>query len=405
MLLALLLLTLPAQDAGGAPGAPDRVEVPAEWTLALDWLREERDRFSSDLDRARAALLARADREDQALAQELRGKPAPVRERGYRVLPRLLDDPPQVDVTPRSTSYSLAGISTAYAWAVRDAAVLARVADERPADALGPLVERYERLRKKLKNLDEHISYHAYWQERAVLDNAFFAGRNALLAVVEEWNRLRESGVDPERSAELRRSWMEQLAPFRPAEGLALEHTADGALVLPVTVVTDIEDEAFLARFERAVVAAFVESEAARARGFRVELTLRRIPPAELYADGEAPARGAQIDEQAHVARFPEGALVLTTGAKSTHSYVARSIQLGADALPPRTLAHEFGHLLGFSDAYLRAYTGEPRGAFGVTLVEWSGLLGDLMGDSRRGRVSAEMVDVLIEAYGAELAR
>ena len=74
---------------------------------------------------------------------------------------------------------------------------------------------------------------------------------------------------------------------------------------------------------------------------------------------------------------------------------------LGPGKVTPRTLAHEFGHLLGFSDAYLRGYDGRPDDRFGVVLVEWSGLLDDLMGDSRGGRVSEAMTERLLEAYGA----
>ena len=63
-------------------------------------------------------------------------------------------------------------------------------------------------------------------------------------------------------------------------------------------------------------------------------------------------------------------------------------------------LAHEFGHLLGFEDAYLRGYDGDPVDPYGVVIVEWSGLSSDLMGDSTRGQVNDEMINRLISAYG-----
>ena len=72
---------------------------------------------------------------------------------------------------------------------------------------------------------------------------------------------------------------------------------------------------------------------------------------------------------------------------------------LGSDPLARRTLAHEFGHLLGFTDAYLRGFEGDPAGPFGVVFVEWWGLQQDLMGDAGRGRVSRDMIARLIEAY------
>lgn len=101
------------------------------------------------------------------------------------------------------------------------------------------------------------------------------------------------------------------------------------------------------------------------------------------------------------MARFPAGALVLTTGAESTHAFAGAYVALGPSAVTPRVLAHEFGHLLGFSDAYLRSFRGEPGDAYGVEVIEWSGLVDDLMGAPRLGRVSRDMIDTLITSYGA----
>ena len=53
----------------------------------------------------------------------------------------------------------------------------------------------------------------------------------------------------------------------------------------------------------------------------------------------------------------------------------------------------------GFNDAYLRGYEGDPREPFGVVKVEWNGLVDNLMGDARHGRVTAEMIESLIGAY------
>jgi hypothetical protein len=193
----------------------------------------------------------------------------------------------------------------------------------------------------------------------------------------------------------------ELVAPFRPTPGLAIKPDASGTRVLHVSVATDITDARFLETFRRGVLAAFSESEAARARRFRVDLTFEQIAPASLYPDGP-PEIGAVIDEDAHVARFPEGALVLTTGAKRTHAYVGRHIQLGTDPKVPRSLAHEFAHLLGFKDAYLRAFEGTPDDPFGCVFVEWTGLRNDLMGSPSRGLVTVAMIDQLLQAYGPE---
>jgi hypothetical protein len=91
--------------------------------------------------------------------------------------------------------------------------------------------------------------------------------------------------------------------------------------------------------------------------------------------------------------------LILTTGASSTNAWVGERIVLGTDPERRRTLAHEFGHLLGFEDAYLRGYTGDPNSVYGVEFVEWTGLTDDLMGNPGGGRVSSEMIETLLTAY------
>ena len=168
--------------------------------------------------------------------------------------------------------------------------------------------------------------------------------------------------------------------------------------MLRVEVVTDITDARFLRQFEAAVDREFTQAPAARARKFKVALTVRRVSPSSLYPQG-APESASPVDIDEHVSRFPAGALVLTTGARSTHAFNGRYIQLGTNRCRPRTLAHEFGHLLGFSDAYLRCYVGEPSDLMGCSIMEWSGLLNDLMGEPEHGRVTPAMIDRLLSAY------
>ena len=192
----------------------------------------------------------------------------------------------------------------------------------------------------------------------------------------------------------------EQLAPLRTTPGLRLVRDEAGGMTLPVTVHTDIADKDFLAIFHEAVEAAFCESKAARSRGFTLDLELRHVNPGDLYPE-EAPPPGAAIDVETHLQRFPAGTVVMTTGAESTHAFTGRAILLGPSPITRRTLAHEFAHLIGFDDAYLRGYEGRPYAAFGVVLVEWTGLSDDLMGNSDGGRVTSEMIDRLVSAYGS----
>ncbi len=91
----------------------------------------------------------------------------------------------------------------------------------------------------------------------------------------------------------------------------------------------------------------------------------------------------------------------MTTGGESTHAWTGRWMVLGPEEVSGRMLAHEFAHLLGFDDAYLRGFDGDPDGPFGVVLVEWTGLRDDLMGNVRGGRVTRDMVETLVKAYGS----
>jgi hypothetical protein len=248
-------------------------------------------------------------------------------------------------------------------------------------------------------NLEDHLAYHAGWQAEVVTNRAWFRRQNRIAGKVARMVEWTEQGVEPERIAALREAVLDDLAPFRPTPGLCAVERSDGSRVLVLEVATDIEDDTYLDEVRRAVEQTWSEAEAARERRFVLEVRWRRLAPDALYPGG-TPARGAAIDVQRHRDRFPEEALVLTSGAKSTHAWTGRSVLLGPSPLHRRTLAHEFGHLLGFDDAYLRGYEGDPAGPWGATLFEWVGLRDDLMGNPTGGRVTARMVDRLLEAYG-----
>ena len=91
----------------------------------------------------------------------------------------------------------------------------------------------------------------------------------------------------------------------------------------------------------------------------------------------------------------------MTTGGSSTHVYAGRAIMLGPAPISRRTLAHEFLHLVGFPDTYVRSFTGTSKDRFGVTFIEWTGLTDDIMSGPGFGRVSDEIIETLIGAYRA----
>lgn len=370
------------------------------WQRVLTSLRAERDRFAAELEQARGVLIARAEKENPELVQRLTDRPAVPHRTGYGLLPDIEPDQSLREIEPRRQTYALEALNTVSATNLRNATLLSLRVVEEPTAPLERLVTEYEQLRSKLDHLDSHIDYHSMWQQAAIDDAEFFARQNRIHERTLEWEQSR-ANVDPQASESTRMEIAGLVAPFRRTPGLAIELDASGTRVLQVSVVTDIIDAPFLEKFRRAALAAFSESEAARSRRFRVDLTFDQMVPESLYPDGP-PKIGAAIDEDVHVARFPNGALVLTTGAKRTHAFVGRYIQLGTDPTASRSLAHEFAHLLGFKDAYLRAFEGTPDDPFGCVFVEWTGLRNDLMGNPSRGLVTVAMIDQLLRAYAPD---
>jgi hypothetical protein len=161
-----------------------------------------------------------------------------------------------------------------------------------------------------------------------------------------------------------------------------------------VRLYTDIEDEAFLSAAKAAIEEMWQASEAGVQ--YAVEIDLHRAPASQLYEAGNIPGRGDHLDLQRHAARFPTDGAVLTTGAESTHSFVGRYVALGPGDLSRRTLAHEFGHLLGFRDGYIRGY--RDLGDGGFEILELTSSFDDIMTAPRQGRVQAAHFKLILEA-------
>jgi hypothetical protein len=391
VLASLILIT-------GSPGLSAQ-EAPSPWVVICDWLDGQADQLAADVEDARQALLSRAERSAPQWIEALTVTPPRSRAPGWGVLPEIGEDGPVASVAPSERSYALEPISKNFVTAFRDGRVLARHTALGEAAPMDQAVADYERLRGDLENLRQHLAYHRQWQAAVVESSAFFAERNALVEEARALATLRAEGGDAEpldrREAALRAS----IAPLTPVPALSLVVTEDGARSLPVRLATDVDDLEFLEAFRRAVTTHWNDSRAARERRLSIDLSFERVSPGS-GDEREPPNLMTTAGREAYLARFPAGLPVLTSGAASTHAWQGRALLLGPNPVTPRTLAHEFGHLLGFSDAYLRGWDGDPDGTYGVVLVEWTGLVDDLMGNPGAGQVSEAMVDRLLEAYG-----
>ena len=152
--------------------------------------------------------------------------------------------------------------------------------------------------------------------------------------------------------------------------------------MIEVPVYTDIEDQGFVERFRSAVESVWSIRDGDEE--FRVALAIHRIPPG-----------GDGISFADNLARFPTGVAILTTGAMTTHVAEGRCIALGPHEIQPRVLAHEFGHILGFKDAYFRGY--RDLGADGFEVMEVVADLDDIMGASGTGTVKRRHFERLVE--------
>lgn len=369
----------------------------APWKQKHTQLQQQRDDLFIQLENIHAALLLRVELEDPGLLKSLSLEPPQVRATGYGLLPPLTEDDSPVKVEPTQTVYSLKWLEGRLFAELQNASELLEQASG--TTDLEDLVVRFEESLKRLRNLENNLSYHDKWQRAVIQYPAYYQKKNELIAMARELNSLIINDAPTLQIDGLRNKLLKKAAPFKPTPNLRITVTETGKMVLPVTVCTDIEDAYFLRTFQRGVDEAFSLSPAARARHFSVELHWQHISAGSLYPDG-VPDRGTRIDMNAHYARFIDCPLVLTTGATSLNAGVGSRIFLGTQPVSPRTLAHEFGHLLGFEDAYLRGYDGDPADPYGLVIVEWTGLSSDLMGDSARGQVNKEMINELIGAYG-----
>ena len=156
---------------------------------------------------------------------------------------------------------------------------------------------------------------------------------------------------------------------------------------------TDIEDRNFIAAAKRTIEAVWRLTE--NDNTYRVEIEISHLPSEVLYADSETPAEGEKIAVRAHLRHFPGNAAILTTGALTTH-VENNAIVLGPHSISPRVLAHEFGHVLGFRDRYIRGY--RDLGKDGFEVLEAIADPRDIMGAPAMGSVLPAHFDNLIRA-------
>jgi hypothetical protein len=264
------------------------------------------------------------------------------------------------------------------------------------------MVDDYRMLSANQKLIANHIEYNRLWQAEIARDRTGYDRQTALHDAVLERRAIQAALAlaDPvlvptlrARSEALQAEIEEAARRLAMPDFVALEQVGPRRFVFSVPVYTDIEDDEFLDGFRKAVESLW--RVAAPEGEFEVKLRIRKVPTAALYADGEAPARGAHLALDRHIGRFPPGGAVLTTGGNSTY-VLGRGINVGPPDIHPNIAAHEFGHILGFVDGYFRGY--RDRGADGFEVLEVVTDPDDIMSAPGEGRVGLRHFQKILEA-------
>jgi len=364
--------------------------LPPAYVREGDRVEQEFRAYRDRLETLHASLQTTIERDAPALLPELREAPPQPVIYGYQFLPRIVDNAPPS--SRRVTSF-------AYSWPITRGYIdgegikLDRTEEEMrlATRATGlaknalllSLISSYKSLVDNQRVIDQYIQYNRLWQ-RTIAEN-----RPRYDELTKVYNMLQTA--DANTAAAIRQVLGQPLVPT------AISVVADEVnhrITLQVPVYTDIENDGYLALAKSVIESVWLARDAEST--YSVEVEFRKISTAELYEGEKAPERGAHFEVGAHAARFPTGGLVLTTGAEMTNAVVKRYVALGPGDVFMRTLAHEFGHLLGFPDGYVRGY--KDLGEMGIEIEELTTVFDDIMSAPRDGTVLPAHFKMILEA-------
>jgi hypothetical protein len=410
----LLLLTQPGHNAATARFNP-RAHIERG-----DQVESRYTSYSKRLARHHAALITAVKQHAPDLIVHL--QPRQPLLYGYRVLPEIV-----AEADPEKRSH--AGLM-AYSWPWTDRLIdaelelIARSEVELRRAAAGGELERralleklthdYGRQIRRLRNIYDHVEYNRLWQPAIAADRAGYDRETELLAQVVErqgiMRRLDRVHSGPAAAAAEAPLGVSELTYGLRKRQALLDRRIDRAIdqvqspafvrlqvigrerIFHVPLFTDIEDARYVESIKKIIESTWQLRNAGSS--YRVELHITHLPVEALYVHQAKPIAGHQIDLRTHLRQFPANGAILTTGARTTHVR-NHAIVLGPHPLAPQVLAHEFGHILGFRDRYVRGY--KDLGEHGLQVMEIVADPDDIMSATPHGVVQPWHFTQLLE--------
>ena len=387
----LLLLLQPGHNAAGIPRFDPRAYIDRG-----DQVEKRYDAYSKRLAKHYAALMAAVKEHAADLLAHLQPR-EPILH-GYQVLPRIIPDaPPEMHPHTNLVGYSWPWtdrlIDNELQEITRRELELRRSAEttsiERRA-TLERLAQDYGHQSRQLRNIHAHIQYNRLWQAAIAADRSGYDQETALLSDVVEHQRIIDrlnrmhggfensqvsldaplgiaelTGSLRKREALLNRRIDQTMGQVQSPNFIKLENS-DTEWIFHVPFFTDIKDHEYVAAIKKIIENTWQLIDGKNR--YRVELDVTHVATEVLYMNEDQPSAGQKIEIRRHLEHFPSGAAILTTGALTTHVQ-KHAIVLGPHPIAPQVLAHEFGHILGFRDRYVRGYTNLGKDGFQVMEV------------------------------------
>jgi hypothetical protein len=307
---------------------------------------------------------------------------------GYGVLPKITDaasvENPPVSVFSYSwpiTDGYIAGERVKLDQAEARLREAVSAASEAKASVIAGLVTEYRTLLANHRTIDQYIQYNQFWQRSIAQDRPRFDQLTKIYDLMKS--------DEPNITQAIR----EVLGRPEVPAFIKIDQKVSGRVVVRVPVYTDIDDPEFLAKAKSAIEDLWQVRDGDTAYSLNIEFR-------QVQALAQ---RGDRVDVRELAGRLPEDGAVLTTGAQTTHSLVGRYLALGPGDLSTRTLAHEFGHVLGFRDGYIRGY--RDLGEQGFEILELTSVFDDIMSAPREGHVQVAHFKLLMDALSVGAGR